>query len=71
MRKNTVEWNSLNNIDIPMKVMYPHLSDTFPLLSRIKLKNRYKNLKILKIQNYTHLFPMETPNSIAKEILNF
>ena len=71
LRKNPIAWDRIKNIDIPMKVIYPNCTNTFPLLSRIKLKNRYKNFEFLKINNNTHLFPMEDPHNVANEILSF
>ena len=65
-------WKNIGNLEIPTLIIKARKSDTFLKSAETKINNLNKsNIKIISLDNCTHLFPLEIPNQVSKIISDF
>ena len=64
-------WNKIKHLKIPTLIIRSKLSNAFLSSAAKKISNLNKNIEIIEIDNYTHLFPLEIPELTAKYISKF
>ena len=63
-------WKHIDELRIPTLIIVPQFSPVFRNSASRKLSNN-KYISIKRINNSTHLFPLENPTSTSKIILDF
>ena len=65
-------WRNIKNINIPTLIICSKLSNAFLQSSSKKIKQiKNNNIKIIELENCTHLFPLEIPHKTAQIVNNF
>ncbi len=65
-------WKNIKHLNIPALIIRSKDSNAFVESSANKIKNLKKNnIKIITLDDCTHLFPLEIPTIVSKEILNY
>ena len=64
-------WKNIKTIQIPTLIIRSKKSNAFLKSSSNKIKKINKNIKIIELDNCTHLFPLEIPESISNPINKF
>ena len=62
-------WKKIQNLKIPCLIIRAEDSNAFLDSSESKIRKLNKNIKFIKIENSTHLFPLEYPEKTANLIL--
>ena len=64
-------WNNIQNLNTPTLIIRSKLSNAFLSSAADKISRLNQNIKIIEIDDYTHLFPLEIPKLTAKYISKF
>lgn len=62
-------WNELGNLKVKTHIIYAGNSNAFPASTAKKIKKLNSEIKMTKLNDLSHLFPLEKPELVAKHIL--
>ena len=64
-------WKNIKYLKVPTLIIRSNASNAFYKSAAKKVKKLNKNIKIIELDNCTHLFPLEIPNTTSKHIIEF
>ena len=64
-------WENIKYLKVPALIIRSNSSNAFYKSAAKKVKKLNKNIKIIELDNCTHLFPLEIPDSTSKHIIKF
>ena len=64
-------WKNIKYLNIPTLIIRSKSSNAFLASSAKKINKLNKKIKIVTLDNTTHLFPLETPETVAKIINDY
>ena len=64
-------WKHIKNLKVPTLIIRSKLSNAFLDSASKKIANINKNIKIIEMDNCTHLFPLEIPELTSIPIIKF
>ena len=64
-------WENIRNLKVPTLIIRSKASNAFYKSAANKVKKSNNNIKIIELDNCTHLFPLEIPDITSKHIMDF